>query len=219
MKISKYIHSCILWEEGEIKILFDPGLFSFMEGKVRPEDFSGLSAVIITHTHKDHVDIAALQTILERNNAAVLCNADVAHVLGVEGISAEILEDEVRSVGTVSVRAIFAEHENLIVEKPHNTAFLVNSSFLHPGDSLSSALYAHSGVKVLALPITAPWADQTRIAAFAEAMKPQIVVPIHDGYVKDFFRDGQYENYKNYFSEHEIIFQPLKEPGEFVELR
>jgi len=34
MRITKYIHSCLLIENESDKILFDPGLFSFVEGKV-----------------------------------------------------------------------------------------------------------------------------------------------------------------------------------------
>ncbi len=37
MKITKYIHSCLLLEKDTDKILFDPGKFSFAEGKVKPK--------------------------------------------------------------------------------------------------------------------------------------------------------------------------------------
>jgi len=49
MKITKYIHSCVLVEDGNTKVLFDPGYMSFVEGMVKPEDFSDISAVILTH--------------------------------------------------------------------------------------------------------------------------------------------------------------------------
>ena len=37
MRISKYIHACLLVEKGADKILFDPGKFSFIEGLVSKE--------------------------------------------------------------------------------------------------------------------------------------------------------------------------------------
>ena len=32
MRVSKYIHACLLVEDGDDKILFDPERFSFIEG-------------------------------------------------------------------------------------------------------------------------------------------------------------------------------------------
>jgi len=56
IKITKYIHSCLLFEKDGFKLLFDPGKFTFAEGLVSPEMFSDISAVIITHNHPDHLD-------------------------------------------------------------------------------------------------------------------------------------------------------------------
>ncbi len=49
MKISKYIHSCLLLEKQGFKLLIDPGKFSFAEGLVKPADFKDVDAIIITH--------------------------------------------------------------------------------------------------------------------------------------------------------------------------
>jgi L-ascorbate metabolism protein UlaG (beta-lactamase superfamily) len=209
MKIYKYIHSCILLEEGNTKVLFDPGYMSFVEGAVKPEDFTGISAVVITHEHRDHMDVSALKVLCSRNKAPVLTNNSVAALLDKEGIDAVVMKDSGYCAGDITLKAITAEHENLIVEKPHNMAFLANDTVMHPGDSLSSVLYKHAGIKVLALPIMAPWADQARIAQFAVAMNPKTIVPIHDGYAKDFFLEGQYKNFETYFSECGISFRPL----------
>jgi ribonuclease BN (tRNA processing enzyme) len=56
-----------LIEKDRDKILFDPGKFSFVEGRVRPEQFQQLSAVILTHQHPDHVDDEALKQIMANN--------------------------------------------------------------------------------------------------------------------------------------------------------
>ena len=55
MQISKYLHSCLLFEQEDDKLLFDPGNYSFIEGRVTPETFRDVSTVVITHSHPDHL--------------------------------------------------------------------------------------------------------------------------------------------------------------------
>lgn len=64
MKITKYIHSCLVIEKGLDRILFDPGLFSFAENQVKPSQFQNLNAVVLTHYHPDHIDEESLKTII-----------------------------------------------------------------------------------------------------------------------------------------------------------
>ncbi|MBA2598289.1 MAG: MBL fold metallo-hydrolase, partial [Chloroflexia bacterium] len=48
MQIAKYIHSCLLFtHEGET-LLFDPGVYTFIEGRVTPETFRDVATVVIT---------------------------------------------------------------------------------------------------------------------------------------------------------------------------
>jgi len=54
MKITKYIHSFIMVEEGKNRVLVDPGPFSFIEESVRADQFEGIKAIFITHKHADH---------------------------------------------------------------------------------------------------------------------------------------------------------------------
>src|SRR6266516_7295054 len=70
MKITKLGHSCLLLEEGEARILMDPGAFS--------KGFEGMrdvSAVLITHQHADHCSPEALAKI-RQNNPGVAVYAD-----------------------------------------------------------------------------------------------------------------------------------------------
>ena len=71
---------------------------------------------------------------------------------------------------------------------------------------------------MLALPVMAPWTRQVDVGEFAKALRPKIVLPIHDAFVKDFFLSQQYESYNRYFSELGIEFRPLPPTGEFIEL-
>ena len=209
MKISKYIHSCILLEEGDEKLLIDPGLFSFVEEKVKPEDFAGIGTILITHEHVDHFYPEALKIILKNNpKAEILANTNISSALEKEGIGAMKFESGELERGKFLIQAISAEHGIIPAAIPPNSAFLINEEFLHPGDSLDSRLLELK-VKTLALPISAPWLRLVDALAFAKALKPQELIPIHDGFVKDFFRERMYAMCENSLKESNISFQAL----------
>lgn len=105
----------------------------------------------------------------------------------------------------------------LITEIPKNTAYRINKAVVHPGDSLGRDLLKWKGVKALALPITAPWTTQPEVARFAEDMKPEIAIPIHDGFIKNFFSKRQNEICGKYFAKRGIHHQPLNEFSESIE--
>ncbi len=51
LMLSKFRHSCLLIELGEVRMLLDPGGFS-----AGFESLTELSAVLFTHQHPDHLD-------------------------------------------------------------------------------------------------------------------------------------------------------------------
>ena len=218
MNISKYIHSCILVEEGTEKILIDPGPFSFLEGKVNPEDFTGIGTILITHKHYDHYDADALKIILRNNpGAQIFCNQDTARALQEAGITAELLEDGVITRGSFTIKAFFAEHEPLPIPVPTNTAFLINDTFLHPGDSFDESLFKTTAT-VLALPVAVPWLTIVAALDFAVRYKPEHVIPVHDGFVIDFFTKRSYALWDTLLTEKGITFHALEKPGECIKL-
>lgn len=44
MKITKYIHSCLVIEKGTDRLLFDPGLFTFTVGLVKQSQFENIGS-------------------------------------------------------------------------------------------------------------------------------------------------------------------------------
>lgn len=219
MRISKYIHSCLLVETGDTRILFDPGKFSFLEGAVKPEIFRDLAAIVLTHQHPDHMDDRSLKTIVDQNrDAVVLANRQIRETLATSGIDVEVFETGTRSVGGCTLEAIVAEHAEILnAERPRNVAYVVDGRFLHPGDSFDHSLDGRKGIELLALPIMAPWNTELAVAEFARRIAPKTAFPIHDGYAKDFFLESRHENFKKYFAKHDIEFVPLKSPGESLE--
>lgn len=220
MRIIKYFHSCFLVEEGEGRILFDPGIFSFIERRIDPNVFKDIQAIFITHSHPDHVDIVALKKILANNSGALtFTNTDVQEFLNKESIACTIFEEGEKRVGGFRVRAIPADHQPLLAPVPQNTAFLVNDTFLTTGDSINQSLYSLAGTKVLALPILAPWGNVLQVAEFFKAMKAEVAIPAHDGSVLDSTLDRQHTNWMNYANDNSLSFYPLVGPEKSLEVQ
>lgn len=219
MRIEKYIHSCLLVEEGGTRILVDPGKFSFLEGGAKPEQFRDLAAIVFTHEHPDHMDDASLQKIVANNEGAVVIgNSSIRERLAEKGIDVEVHESGTRTIGTIALRAIVAAHANLLnATPPRNVGYVFDDRLLHPGDSFDESLDACKGIEVLALPVMAPWNTELQVAAFATRLAPKAAIPIHDGYAKDFFLKMRYENYRKYFAQQGIEFIPLEGVGAAVE--
>ena len=220
MKITKYIHSCLLLEKDDDKILFDPGLFSFAEGKIKPTQFKDLTAIILTHCHPDHIDDESLRQIIENNpNADVLANKEIQSKLAEKDIKIEKFEIGTRQTGSFMVEAVDAPHEKLLADEiPQNTAYIVDDVFLHPGDSLAESLYAKKNTRVLALPLMAPWETELQTFEFAKKMSPRQVVPIHDGYAKDFFLESRYQTFLKFLKRENIEFLWMNKAGDFLEI-
>jgi L-ascorbate metabolism protein UlaG (beta-lactamase superfamily) len=100
MKITKYLHSCLVFELDGYKLLFDPGKFSFAEGEVTTDMFADVDAIIITHNHPDHLDAGILKDIITLSKVPVYTNKQVAGQIEKDGI--EVLFG--RMVFIISVR-------------------------------------------------------------------------------------------------------------------
>ncbi len=220
MRVYKYIHSCLVVEQGDEKILFDPGIFSFIEGAVQPETFKDISTIILTHQHPDHVDMNALKQIVALSNASVITNSEGKTALAKEGIEAQALDEGSQQTKNFTIRAVSSDHAAILSPTlPQNTAYILNDTFLNPGDSFASFLNPLKGIKVLALPVMAPWLTELTVAEFVERLSPQMVLPVHDGYVKDFFIKSRYDNYTRYFSEQGVKFQNMSKLGDAVDIQ
>src|SRR3954467_5331949 len=105
MKISKYLHSCLLFEQDGYKLLIDPGKFTFAEGIVRLEQFADVNSIIITHIHPDHLDTDSLTLIAKLSGAKVLANKQVGEKLTEANIPFELLHNGIRQVGPFKLEA------------------------------------------------------------------------------------------------------------------
>ncbi|GIG88216.1 MBL fold metallo-hydrolase [Plantactinospora endophytica] len=214
MRITKFLHSCLLVEQDGVRLLLDPGRFSFVEGRVRPDDFGRLDAVALTHHHPDHADPTALAEIVRRTGAPLLGNQETAEVLRGAGLDVAVLAPGEHRIGALRLDAVPADHEPVLDDStPRNTAYLVDGRLLHCGDSLHPGLLAYRGVRVAAVPVMAPFLTERAVAGFVAQLQPGGVLPVHDGFARDFFLRQRYDTYRRYVERLGITFHELAEPG------
>lgn len=175
MRVAKYRHACLLIEDGDARLLVDPGRFS--EGF---EDLTDLTAVLITHQHSDHLDLERLRTVLDHNpEARVLADIESAQVLKDTGVLATaMVSGDSAEVGT-SVEAFGQTHATIHPDIPPiaNVGFLIGGRFFHPGDALTDPGVE---IEILGLPAVAPWMAAAGAVDYLRAIEPAVAIPIHE---------------------------------------
>lgn len=211
MKISKYLHSCLVFEKDGFKLLFDPGRFSFAEGRVTAEMFADVDAIIITHNHPDHLDKENLKKILNLSAAKLYSNAEVLEEIQEVG---ELVAEGALQIGPFGLDVLNVQHEAILDSPiPEMQAYFIDGKVLHPVDSFAENLFRFGVVELLILPTMAPFTTELDIAAFAQKIRPKKILPVHDGYARDFFLEQRYENYQKYFEKSGIHFLHAGDPG------
>jgi len=217
MKITKYIHSCLVFELNGHKLLFDPGNFTFAEGLISPDVFADVNGIIITHIHPDHLDTENLKKIIELSKATVYTNSEVGAAIQKEGLQYELIEDGIFNIGPFKLEAIPVVHEPLLDNPiPQMTGFIINDKVLHPVDSMEPKLTGYQGIEVLIMVTMAPFTNELKIAEFADKIRPKQILPVHDGYAKPFFVRQRFENYAKHFDKSGIKFNNIYQPGDSI---
>lgn len=214
MRIEKFVHSCLRLSLDGQRLLFDPGKFSFVDGRVDPRDLSDVDFILFTHGHPDHLDCEALRTIVGDGAPRIFGGEKVAAMLRSQGFTVSEVAEEGLDLGAFTVRALPVRHEPILAEEiPTVLAFLVNDRFLNPGDSFDERLHRYSGIEGLALPVMAPFLTEIGAFDFAKAMHPRHVIPVHDGYARDWFLTQRYDTYEPYFDKAGMTFHRLEHAG------
>lgn len=184
MKITKYGHACLLVEEGEARIITDPGVYN------ETPDTTDVDAILITHEHADHCDVEQLKQIMSLNpSAIVITHAGVGKVLDEAGVPYTLIQDgEETDVKGVSIKSSGTDHAIVYEVMPcQNTGFLIAHKLFIPGDSF----HIPSGaVEVLALPTGGPWMKISEAIDYAKAVNPKVVFPIHDAMLTNEYRSA-----------------------------
>jgi L-ascorbate metabolism protein UlaG (beta-lactamase superfamily) len=176
MRITKYGHSCLHIVDEQASILTDPGVFS---GPF--EQLTGLTGVLITHQHPDHVDPERLTAVLATNpDAPVYADPDTVAALAEHGIEATAVQtgDVLDDLGT-QVQAWVVDHAIIYGDLPGitNACYLIGDRLFLPGDSFS---LPGRDVDILALPVSAPWMAVKEAIDYLHEVAPAVAVPIHE---------------------------------------
>ena len=180
MIIKKLGHSCLVIENGEGKIMTDPGNVSTAQDSV-----TGVTVVLVSHEHADHFHIDSLKTVLANNpNAEVFTNKAVGKLLKKEGIRFTLLEHRQKKlVSGFLIEGYGEKHAEIVpgLAPVMNTGFFINEKLFFPGDAFFNP---KREVEVLALPVCAPWLKISEAIAYAIEVNPRKAFPIHDGMLK-----------------------------------
>ncbi len=211
MKITKLGHCCLIIEQGNTKILIDPGDYSEEQNNVR-----GLTHIFITHEHTDHFYLPSLKQVLANNpSAKVYANAAVGNLISAEGLTYELLQHgDIQKTGDLEIEGVGAEHHVIYPAMPNvmNTGYLFDNKFFYPGDALISP---QKPLELLALPITGTWLPIAEAIDYARELKPKKCFPVHDGNIKR--PEGMYRVASRFLQPENINFE-IFELGKTYEL-
>jgi len=186
MNLTRLGHASLLVESESSRLLIDPGGFS-----TTWHTLTDLDAVLVTHQHADHIDVNNIGPLLDANpQARVVVEPAVVEMLGDRSPETAMVGD-ILSFGDLKIEIVGGQHAVIHDRIPRvgNVGLVIRMTrgptLFHPGDSYATA---PSGVDVLALPLTAPWARVGMTIDFANAVRPGVVVPIHDAIVNELGR-------------------------------
>jgi L-ascorbate metabolism protein UlaG (beta-lactamase superfamily) len=175
MQLTRFGHSCLLIVDGDARVLIDPGTFS-----AGFESLTGLTAVLITHQHPDHLDLDRLPAVIAANpDATVYADAGSVPQLQAAGIAAVTANSgDAFDVGT-SVEVLGRNHAQIHQDIPiiPNACYLIGGRLLHPGDSLE---LPNVPIEILALPAAAPWMAAKEAIEYYRTVGPRVAFPIHE---------------------------------------
>lgn len=200
MKITKYVHSCIIVETPDRTAIFDPG--SMSEQALDISKLDHLDDIFITHEHGDHFSLSLVQKLVAKfPEVRITAPKPVVQQL----IAVSITASDQAPSGVIFFDSPHEPGEPLF-SRPEQLGFHYLDTFTHPGDSHSF----HETKAILALPITAPWGTSVKALNLALELKPKYVLPIHDWHWRDEARTSMYATFERILAQQGITFLELQ---------
>ena len=183
MKITKREHACLDITNESDRLIVDPGIMT------KPlDDYSGITALIITHVHGDHFDIEKVHKIAEQNPSLVIFTTqqvadklDGSFRVTVPNIGVDY---EASSLRLKFFGGLHAEMPNS--PQDENIGILLNETLYYPGDSFTPCADQHA---VTAIPSTAPWSKLAETLDFMEHDTAKQLFPTHNAIASDVGND------------------------------
>ncbi len=183
MQLTKFTHACVRLSDGDRALVIDPGVFSEVE-----DALDGVSSVLITHEHVDHLDADKLRAAAQRDpRLRIWGPASVAAALAELGEQVvAVAPGESFEAGGFPVRTFGGQHALIhpLIPIVANVGYLVDGSVYHPGDSFT---VPDAPVATLLLPTAAPWSKASEMIDFAVAVRAPRAFQVHDSIVTPVF--------------------------------
>jgi L-ascorbate metabolism protein UlaG (beta-lactamase superfamily) len=179
MELTKFTHACVRLSDGDRALVIDPGVFSEID-----DALDGVSAVLITHEHMDHIDVDKLRGAAQRDpRLRIWGPASVTDTLA--GLGEQVVPvapGETFDAGGFAVRTFGGQHALIhpLIPMIANVGYLVDGSVYHPGDSFT---VPDAPVETLLLPTNAPWSKASEVIDFAVAVRAPRAFQVHDSLV------------------------------------
>ncbi|MBB2948973.1 L-ascorbate metabolism protein UlaG (beta-lactamase superfamily) [Actinoplanes lutulentus] len=170
MRLIKFTHACVRLEDGDRRLLIDPGVWT------EPEAFDGVTDILVTHEHEDHLDLARIDGSLRLFAPDSVRELAAEHGLA-ETVTVVAAGDEF-SAGGFPVTAVGGKHAEIYDGLPGcaNLGYVVEGIY-HPGDSY---FVPDQRVTTLLVPAAAPWGRHREAIEMTRAIAPDRAFPIHD---------------------------------------
>lgn len=208
MRLTKYEHACFTVEVDGKLLVVDPGVFT--------PDLPALEnviAVVVTHVHADHFDKSALEALFALNPNMVVYSPKQVD----DEITGSYSHRAIHAGDTIDIAPLtlefFGGTHATIHEDFHapfdNIGVFINDTIYHPGDSLVGP---DRPVKVLAVPISAPWEKISESMNFLAEVKPEFAFPIHDAILSKTGHEVYDNWHKQVADRHGIHYERIQHP-------
>jgi L-ascorbate metabolism protein UlaG (beta-lactamase superfamily) len=180
MRLIKYTHACVRLQQDGRDLLIDPGVFSERAA------YDGVSSVLVTHEHFDHVNVELLPAILADNpDLKIYTIAPVAAQLSALGDAVvTVTVGDTFTADGFSVEVVGGKHAEIYEGLPGiaNVGYIVDGAVYHPGDACH---VPSTPVSTLLLPTSGPWLKLAEMLDFVRAVAPQRAFSIHDALLSE----------------------------------
>jgi L-ascorbate metabolism protein UlaG (beta-lactamase superfamily) len=214
VQLTKYTHSCVRLDDGYRSLAIDPGVFSEVQAAL-----DGVSAVLITHEHVDHLQVEELRSALQRDSrlrmwAPAVVAESFSDQFGEQVVTAS--PGQALDAGGFAVRTFGGQHALIHPSIPviANVGYLVEESVYHPGDSFTVPPVA---VQLLLAPIHAPWSKTAEVIDFVVSVRAPRAIGIHDALLTDAGRQLVESHVARIGGEHGSDYTAVR-PGETMDV-
>jgi L-ascorbate metabolism protein UlaG (beta-lactamase superfamily) len=183
MQLTKHGHSCVRVDDDDRTLVLDPGAFSDLDAAL-----DGADAVLITHEHRDHVDVDRIRAAATSDpRLRIWAPRPVADQLADIGEQVvPIGAGESFDAAGFAVRTFGGQHALIhpLIPIVANVGYLIDDAVFHPGDSFT---VPPAAVQTLLLPAVAPWSKVAEVIDYTIAVRAPRAYPIHDAIVADVY--------------------------------